>query len=310
MIAAKNIHVFTLSRDSITVSWDIENTTESLSSYTIYVLRAESETGPFNVVSPAITASATDSFVDTGVNLYSKLRAYFYRVRVKLTSSSEGEHTDFGSASIADTIAGKSVGSATLGGLPDLEALEAIRRFDLAAKEYIGRKVLVLTRRTTGTRCSDCWDYLKRRRTRSDCKTCYSTGIVGGYYPPKQTFAVKPPTQVASQLTSLFELEVNDCVMWISSTPRVKPRDLVIDADGKRWRAISIRRSEKLWSLTRQTVQLREISKDQVDYDVGITSWQVGQMTSSPLRQFIRANDIDSFRKAEQDIGEAYRDDS
>ena len=133
---------------------------------------------------------------------------------------------------------------------------------------------------------------------------------MGGYYAPKQAYAVRPPIQVASQLTSLFELEVTDCIMWISSSPRVKSRDLVIDADGKRWRVISIRRSEKLWSLTRQTVQLREISKDQVDYDIGISTWEVNQLTSSPLRQFIKANDIDSFRKAEQDIGEAYRDDS
>lgn len=308
MIAAKNIRVFTLDRDSLTISWEIENTTESLSDYTIYVLRSQSEAGPFKVVSPAITASSTDSFVDTGVNLYSKLRAYFYRIRVKLTSGSD--YTDFGSSSIQDALKGNPVGSAALGALPDLEALEAIRRFDLAAREYIGRKVLVLNRRTTGTRCSDCWDSLKRRKTRSDCRTCYSTGIVGGYYAPKQTFAVRPPTQDASQLTSLFELEINDCVMWISSSPRVKPRDLVIDADGRRWRVIAIRRSEKLWSLTRQTVQLREISKDQVDYNIGVDTWDVNQLTSSPLRQFIRANDIDSFRKAEQDIGQAYRDDS
>jgi hypothetical protein len=308
MIAAKNIRVFTLSRDSLTVSWEIENTSESLSDYTIYILRSQSEAGPFEVVSPAISASATDSFVDTGVNLYSKFRAYFYRVRVKLTSGDS--YTDFGSSSIQEVLKGEAAGSVSLGGLPDLEALEAIRRFDLAAKEYIGRKVLVLTRRTTGTRCSDCWDALKRRRTRSDCRTCYATGVVGGYYAPKQTFAVKPPTQNAAQLTGLFELEINDCIMWISSTPRVKPRDLVIDADGKRWRAVAVRRSEKLWSLTRQTVQLREISKDQVDYNIGVSSWDVNQLTSSPLRQFIRANDIDSFRKAEQDIGEAFRDDS
>jgi len=307
VIAAKNIRVFTLSRDSLTVSWEIENTTESLSDYTIYVLRSQSEAGPFQVVSPAISASSTDSFVDTGVNLYSKFRAYFYRIRV---SASGGSSVDFGSSSIQDALSDKPVGSVTLGALPDLEALEAIRRFDLTAKEFIGRKVLVLSRRTTGTRCTDCWDPLKRRKTRSDCKTCYSTGIVGGYYAPKQTHAVRPPTQNASQLTSLFEMEVNDCIMWISSTPRVKPRDLVIDADGRRWRAVAIRRSEKLWSLTRQTVQLREISKDQVDYNIGVNTWDVDQLSSSPLRQFIRANDIDSFRKAEQDIGEVYRDDS
>ena len=309
MIVAKNIRVFTLDRDSMTVSWEIENTTETLGDYTIYVLRAQSDAGPFEPVSPAITASATDTFLDTGVNLYSKHRIYHYRVRVQLTSDASS-YVDFGNKPFRDALAGKSPGSVVLEALPDLEALEAIRRFDLTAREYIGRKVLVLSRRTTGTRCTDCWDPLKRRKTRSDCKTCFSTGVVGGYYPPKQTFAVKPPIQVASQLSGIFELQVTDCVMWISSMPRVKPRDLIIDADGRRWRAVAIRRSEKLWALTRQTVQLREISKDQAEYDVPISSWDVDQLSSSPLRQFIKANDIDSFRRAEQDIGKTYKDGS
>jgi hypothetical protein len=302
MVLAKNIRVFTLSRDSLTISWEIENTSEDLSGYKVYVLRSQFDAGPYEIVSPAISATASDNFNDTGVNLFSKYRMYHYRVRL---SHASGD-MDFGNTPPQKVLAGESPGSAILEALPDLEALEAIRRFDLTAREYIGRKVLALSRKTTGTRCSECWDKLKRRRTRSDCQTCYNTGVVGGYFYPQQAFAVKPPTNIASQLSGIFELQVHDCIMWISSMPRMKPRDLILDAENRRWRVVAVRRSEKLWALTRQTIQMREVSKDQVEYKIPISSWSVDRLSSSPLRQFIRANDIDSFRQAEQQIGKTY----
>lgn len=308
MIVAKNIRLFTLNRDSITVSWDIDNTTEDLADYTIYVLRSQFDAGPYEVVSPGIAASSSDTFVDTGVNLLSKYRLYHYRVRVSFVSGSKVTSTDYGNAPIEKVLAGENPGSVILEALPDLEALEAIRRFDLVAKEYIGRKVLALSRKTTGTRCTVCWDALKRRKTRSDCRNCFNTGVVGGYFAPQQTYAVKPPTNVASQLSGIFELEVHDCIMWISSMPRLKPRDLIVDAENKRWRVVAVRRSEKLWALTRQTIQMREISKDQAEFHIPLSSWDVNRLSSSPLRQFIRASDIDSFRRAEQEIGQVYGD--
>lgn len=310
MIVARNIRVFTLSRDSLTISWEVESSAEDLSNCTVNVLRAQFDAGPYEVVSPNISAAATNTFQDTGVNLFSKYRQYHYRVRLTYTDGGTTTVTEFGNAPPEKVLAGESPGSAILEALPDLEALEAIRRFDLTAKEYIGRKVLVMSRKTMGARCSVCWDQLKRRRTRSDCRNCYSTGIVGGYYSPQQTFAVKPPTSVASQLSGIFELEVHDCIMWISSMPRVKPRDLVIDAENRRWRVVAIQRSEKLWALTRQTIQMRELSKDQAEYHIPVSSWDVNRLSSSPLRQFIRANDIDSFRRAEQQIGKVFGDGS
>lgn len=308
MLVAKNIRLFTLSRDSMTVSWEIENTTEDLSNCTVYVLRSQFDAGPYEIVSPAIPATDSDTFTDTGVNLHSKYRLYHYRIRLSFVDSGVTTTTDFGNAPPHKVLAGENPGSVILEALPDLEALEAIRRFDLTAKEYIGRKVLVLSRKTTGTRCTNCWDALKRRKTKSDCRSCFNTGVVGGYFSPQQTYAVKPPTNTASQLAGIFELEVHDCIMWISSMPRLKPRDLVVDAENKRWRVIAVRRSEKLWALTRQTIQMRELSKDQAEFHIPLSSWDVNRLSSSPLRQFIRANDIDSFRRAEQEIGQVYGD--
>jgi hypothetical protein len=111
--------------------------------------------------------------------------------------------------------------------------------------------------------------------------------------------------QVMSQLTPLFEMQPHDGMMWFSARPRLKPRDVVVSIDGNRWRVIAISRSEKGWALTRQTVQVRNITRDQVEYDIPIQQedWGVNSLTSSPLRQHIRATDIDSYYKAVQDLG-------
>ena len=271
MLVVKDIKVFTLDRDSLTISWSLESSVADPSLYTVAVLRSSSEAGPYSVLSSELGAGSINSYEDTSVNLHSRFREYFYRVRA--TETATGSTQTYGSAPLQAIVSGEEPGSVFLEAFPDLEALEAIRRFDLVAKEYAGRRVLVLTNRSEGTHCTNCWDLLKRRRKFSNCATCYGTGRTSGYFSPAECYAVKPPGKEVAALTPLFELQPNDAVMWFSSTPRLSPRDLVIDADGRRWRVLQVEKSEKLWALTRQTAQLREITKDQVEYDVPI-SWR------------------------------------
>lgn len=293
MIVVKNIRVYTLLRDSLTISWEYRNTPESLSDYTVQVLRGESDTGPWLTVSNKLDASTLTEFEDTTANLHNKYRDYHYRIRVE--KNSDLTHQDYGSVD-PDVVAkdGINPGAVVLDGVPDLEALEAIRRFDHTLREYIGRKVLVMSSRTSGSRCSNCWDSLKRRRTKSDCLTCYGVGVTGGYYNPKLTWACKPPESLKNQVTAFFEMQPNDLVMWISSRPRIKPKDIII-SDERRFRVVAVQRSEKLWALTRQTVQLREVTRDQIEYKITVSGWSEDSQSVSPARQFINATDINSY---------------
>ena len=299
MIVVKNIRVYTLLRDSLTIAWEYKNTTEQLSDYTVQVIRAESETGPWSTISDKTNASTITEFEDTTVNLHNKYRDYHYRVRAEKIS--DNTYQDYGSVD-PDVVAKEGInpGAVVLDGIPDLEALEAIRRFDLTLREYIGQKVLVMASRSTGTRCTNCWDALKRRRKKSDCTVCYGVGVTGGYYNPKSTFACKPPESLKNQVTAFFEMQPNDIVMWFSSRPRIKPKDLVI-TDGRRFRVVAVQRSEKLWALTRQTVQVREITRDQIEYQITISGWSEDSKSIAPTRQFINATDINSFYDYKKD---------
>ncbi len=68
---------------------------------------------------------------------------------------------------------------------------------------------------------------------------------------------------------------------------------------------VTVGRAEKLWSLTHQTVGVRELSKDQVEYDIEITDddWVINPFSASPPRQYIAATDIDSYYKRAREIG-------
>lgn len=303
MPVVRNIRVYTLERDSLTVTWEIAETQEDLSFYTVSVLRGESAAGPYERVSMEMNAQDYYDFIDVGVNLYSKWREFYYRIR--LTKVADSSYVDFGSVDGVKVLNGADPGGVTSESPPDLEAMESIRRFDLVLREFAGHKVLVLTERTWGQRCPSCWDYLKRRRTKSGCLSCFDVGVAGGFFQPVQAAAMKPAGQQQVQLNSMFELQPNDQAMIFSSRPRLKPRDIIIDIHGKRWRVINVGRSEKSWALTRQSAQVREITRDQVEYSIPITeeSWGVDSMTSGPLRQQIRATDIDSYHKAVQDLG-------
>lgn len=240
-------------------------------------------------------ASSVSSFRDNAVNLLSKWRSFYYRVRL-IEAANISNYVDYGSTPYKQVVAGEPPGGVSLGAPPDIIALEAIRRFNLVLREYGGRRVLVLSERTWGSRCPDCWDSLKRRRKKSNCMTCFDTSITGGYFAPIEAWSMMPPHRVMTQLTPLFELQIDDRVMWFSRYPELKPRDVVITVDGDRFRVIAITRSEKAQSLTRQTVQLRRLSRDQVEYKIPVdNSWSRDSQTASGTREHIRAMNLEAF---------------
>jgi len=300
MIQVVNISISSLSRESLTITWAIKDTTEDLDNYLLSIHRSQAQSGPYQKVTKDFIASTAYQFVDTGVNLFSKNREYYYRIKAlnKLT----GESLFYGSTPSEDVLKGENPKGAYLEAPPDLEALEAIRRNDLVLREYTGRKVLFLKRKDTGTRCTNCWDPIKRRRTRSDCLSCYDTGVIGGYFSAQETFCSKSPESKTNGLTSIFEVQPGDVLLTFSSFPRLFPKDLVI-ADNKRYRVIGVQRAEKLWSVTHQTAQVRELSKDQIEYKIDVAAWGMTPFTASPPRQFINATDVESYNNTIQKLG-------
>jgi len=300
----RNIRVYTLDPDYITIEWEIEPTQLDLTQYTVEVWRSESEGGQYQRVSLTMVASDVFDFRDIAVNLLSKWRMFFYRIRITNRNDTD-EWRDYGSNELRKVLEGEDPGGVVMEAPPDKFALESIRRFNLVLREFGGRRVLASVSKTWGQRCPDCWDQLKSRRKKSNCMTCFDTGLAGGFFSPMEAWAMKPPHRVYVQLTTVFELQVDDRIMWFSRYPRLKPRDLITSIDGDRFRVINISRAEKAWSLTRQTVQLRRLSRDQVEYriPIGKKDWNKDNLTVGAMREHIRATDIESYHAAARAMG-------
>ena len=127
-----------------------------------------------------------------GVNLYSNWREFYYQVRI-VSGADSSEYQEFGSTPHRQVLEGKAPGGVVMEAPPDIYAMESIRRFDLTMREFAGRRVLALVQKTWGQRCTNCWDELKRRRKKSECLTCFDSGIAGGYFSPMETWVAKPP---------------------------------------------------------------------------------------------------------------------
>jgi hypothetical protein len=300
----RNIRVYTLDPDYLTVEWEIEPTPLDLTQHTVEVWRSEAEGGQYQRVSQTMVAGDVFDFQDRAVNLLSKWRQFYYRIRITNRNDTDEFH-DYGSNAWRKVLEGEDPGGVVMEAPPDKYALESIRRFNLVLREFGGRRVLVSVQKTWGQRCPNCWDHLKSRRNKSHCMTCFDTGIGGGFFNPMEAWSMKPPHKVYVQLTSIFELQADDRIMWFSRYPRLKPRDLITSIDGDRFRVISISRHEKAWSLTRQTVQVRRLSRDQVEYrlPIGKKDWNKDNLTVGALREHIRATDIDSFHAAARGMG-------
>ena len=205
----RNIRVYTLEVESITVEWEIEPTTLDLAQYTVEVWRSESEGGQYQRVSMTMAAGDIFDFRDVGVNQLSKWRYFYYRIRITDRNDS-AESFDYGSNEWRKVLEGEDPGGVVMEAPPDIYAMESIRRFNLVMREHAGRRVLVSVSKTWGQRCPVCWDQLKRRRTKSHCITCFDTGLLGGFFQPMEAWAMKPPHRVMNQLTPLFELHDGD----------------------------------------------------------------------------------------------------
>ncbi len=246
-ITVRNIRVRSLAIDFQEVVWEIENTSQDVLDYTFQVLRSEAPAGPFEPISPAMEDRFL--FVDNRLRVKNKWRQWHYIIRV--THKASGEFKDFGPASqTAD---------------PDLIATEIRKHFNLLMREFTGRRCWVFPARTFGQRCS-CFDTRLKKRIRSGCRLCYDTSFVRGYHTPIEAFIQFDPSPKANQQTNLGEVQQQNTTARMGYFPPLKPKDLVIEPENRRWRVTQVSSTQRLRVIVHQEVQLHEVPKSDVEY--------------------------------------------
>ncbi len=263
----KNIRIDSLSVDFLEVSWEIESTREDVLDYTFQVLRSEAPMGPFDDISPEMEDRFF--FVDNRVKVHNKYRQFHYRIRVKHKPS--GETVDF---------------DATLAAEPDLLALELRKHMNLLMREFVGRRCWVLPVRTFGQRCPNCFNKTLKARTRSGCRTCYDTAFVRGYFSPIESFIQFDPSPKANQQTNLGELQQDNTTARMGFFPPLKPKDLIIEPENRRWRVVQVSSTQRLRAVVHQEIQLHEVPKSDSEY---LIEFDLGtQMVKTPTGELLK----------------------
>ncbi len=281
-LTLKDFRVRSLDIDFNELSWKLADTSEDVYDYNFQVLRSESPEGPFDVLSTPFQDRYL--FIDNTLKTGNRHRKYFYKLRVARHADAN-DYTDSAAvAQVAD---------------PDLIAIEIRRHMQLLFQEFAGRRCWVLPVRTFGQRCS-CWNATLKQRTRSGCKTCFDTGFVRGYLHPIEQWLQIDPSPKTKQVMNVGQTQQVNTTMRMAFYPPLKPDDLVIEAENRRWRVISAAMTEKGRATLHQEVQLHEIPPKDIEYSIELDlRAALKDLWLSPSRNYTNPQNLESFRDAD-----------
>lgn len=86
-------------------------------------------------------------------------------------------------------------------------AREIVRKETMLLQKRTGAKGWLLKRRSYGVICPDCVDPITRQITKSNCTTCFGTGLVGGYYDVMEYWTAPDPSKRIRRLNKDTGLE-------------------------------------------------------------------------------------------------------
>ena len=280
-IVIREIKVRSLDIDFHEISWELAATSEDTLDYTFQVLRSEGPAGPFDAISKPVQDQFI--FIDNVLLSGNRNRKYYYVIRATHVPSSAQQ--DFGPSSKDPD--------------PDLIAIELRRHMQLLFQEFAARRCWVLPARTFGQRCS-CWNATLNQRTRSGCVTCYDTGFVRGYLSPIESWVQIDPSAKTNQHTNVGKIQQVNTTARLAFFPPVKPDDLLIEGENRRWKVVQQNQTEQSRAAVHQEVQLHEVPPKDIEFKVPLVlDKALKDIWISPKRNFTNPMNLESFLDSE-----------
>lgn len=267
-LAITNLKARSLDVDRKEVTWEISDTQEDVHDFSFRVFRSESPEGPWLPVSEPFEDRYI--FVDSRVPVGDKYRQLWYQLRCTHKASSSVE----------------TFGPAVHEPDPDLVA-QYIRRHELTVLTQVtGRQVWLFKKRTFGQRCSSCFDAETHKTIRSNCPDCFNTGFLRGYM---------DPIEMWMQIDPESEKQEGQTTGRTSFYPVVRPGDLIVEAENKRWKVVGVLISERLRAPVKQDMSLDPISDSDIEYRLPVNiSEALRDIQPSPGRMFTLPHDLNS----------------
>jgi hypothetical protein len=288
MLHVASLQVRSYDLDHLDLFWEIPATSEILDDYWFFVERCvDGAAGPYQeIAGPFLN---TYMFRDPDVRPFHKWRQYFYRIRIVNRTTGDEQTSE----------------PAFLQAEPDLIALEIRRLENLVFQEHNGRQVIVFPALTFGQRCGHCYDQNAQgnsigRSKMQNCPSCYDTTFVGGFASPMLVWAQIDPSVKANQPSDIgnqVQIDTTGRTTWF---PPLKPQDMIVEAENKRWAVRAVTPTEKLRAQIRQELQLHQYPRDDIRYKIPVNIDLLRKM--SPPREFKRLMDLQEARPAHQEV--------
>lgn len=274
--------VRSFSLDWLEFTWEIENGMLDPYDFDWYVERSESPEGPFDLMAGPFQDRY--KFIDDRVNLLSRWRSLFYRVK----SVRKNDTTDI----VYST-------PATLAGDPDLIAAEIQLQERTVMREFNGRLCYLFPIRTFGQYCPNCMDAVGKgstfRKLRSGCLTCYDTKFARGYLNPIEISIQFDPSPKSSQQLSTGETQQSNSTARMVNYPPVKPDDIIVEPENRRWRVVRAGSTERLRAKVHHELTLHEIVKGDIEFQLPVDVGNLRDLESSPERNFSNPQNMEAF---------------
>lgn len=261
MIEVTSILVRSYDLDHLDIFWTLnEQSEERIEEYDFFILRSvDGVAGPYESIAGPFYN--TFLFRDPNVSRLHKWRQHYYKIRMVHRSS--GREREYGPEWVQAE--------------PDRIALEIRRREDLLFREFNGNTVFLYPQLTFGQRCRHCWDIGPRgnyigRATQQNCSTCFDTTFVGGFAKPMSIFVQIDPAPEMNQRTDLKEHQFIQTSARCTFFPPLKHKDMLVEAENKRWLVEKVSFTEKHRAKIRQELVLREYAKDDIKMAVPINA--------------------------------------
>lgn len=151
----------------------------------------------------------------------------------------------------------------------DIRMREIQRREWILLRKFAGVEASVLRQVRYGAPCPECLDRVSNKLMKDYCKTCYGTGVEGGYYSGFKTFLQFDASQDSMTYTYFGRMEVNQIGAWTIQVPALEPLDIVIrHKDFKIFRIKNVSNTEIQNKVSRQIMVLDEQPKESVLYEL------------------------------------------
>jgi hypothetical protein len=242
----------------ILIKWKLEATSQNLSNLKFFVDRGESPTEMHQLNASPIAAKGLDEYVDHTANVTDLDKIYYFRVRA----------VEFQGATPVQTFTSPST---TWDGDLDLVGLYIVEEHLFAHRWVYGVPVMVYKKRRDGVYCPECWDDVLQRVAKSNCRTCYGTGRLDGFYAPIEAWMSLEPDPKMEQVADWGKRQQGQTDIQFTNYPLLSVDDIIVELKpNKFWKVSIVRAPEKNRTVILQLCRLDAVNPSDIEYKIPV----------------------------------------